>query len=145
MAAVAACTRPGAAPEPLVAPLAVPAGALEAPGLVVTLAWDAPVDLDLYVTDPRWTTVYYARRDGHLTADARCAGDRPSGRTERADWTDPPSGRYRVGVDFPDACGRRLDRVPFRVTIVRAGTRQEVQGTAVLGVRQPVVHEFDVP
>jgi uncharacterized protein YfaP (DUF2135 family) len=125
--------------------VAVPVSAPESRGLVVTLAWDAPVDLDLYVTDPSWATVYYARREGHLTADARCVDGRPSAQTERAHWTDPPPGRYRVGVDFPEACAGDHATASFRLVIDQAGVRREVSGTARRGERQPVVVEIDVP
>jgi hypothetical protein len=46
-----------AAGRPLPPPSVPPA---RGDALRVTLAWDAPVDLDLYVTTPRGETVYYA-------------------------------------------------------------------------------------
>jgi hypothetical protein len=129
-----------------VAPVRVPSLPPPDPhGLTVTLVWDAPVDLDLYVTDPTWATVYYARRAGHLDVDARCVDGRPSARAERARWTDPLPGRYRIGVDFPEACAGAVDQVPFRLIVDRAGSRQDVTGTTRLGVRQPVTLEFTMP
>ena len=118
---------------------------VERDGLTVTLEWDAAVDLDLYVTDPAWATVYYARPDGHLAADARCAGEAPTARWERARWTDPPSGRYRIGVDFPEACAAAPDRVRYRIVVDRDGTRHQTEGTARLGRRDPAAMEFAVP
>jgi hypothetical protein len=132
----------GGGPAPLAATSFPPP---EPNGLTVTLAWEAPVDLDLYVTDPAWVTVYYARRDEHLSADARCAGTAPSARAERARWTAPPAGRYRVGVDFPEACAADVDEVSYRLLVDLRGVRQERTGTARLGDRQPVALEFDVP
>lgn len=132
----------GHAPAPAPTPPAPPP---EPHGLTVTLEWQAPVDLDLYVTDPSWATVYYARPDGHFARDARCEGGAPSAQWERAYWTDPPHGRYRVGVDFPEACGAAPDRVPYRVIVAVDGVTHETQGTARLGRREPLVLEFTVP
>lgn len=52
----AACARPVAAPLP--APAAPPLA--PSAGLNVRLIWEAPVDLDLYLTDPTSETVYFA-------------------------------------------------------------------------------------
>jgi hypothetical protein len=129
-----------------VAPRPSPPPPAERDGLTVTLAWQADVDLDLYVTDPAWVTVYYARGGGHFAADARCAGGTPAARWERARWTAPPSGRYRVGVDFPEACGPAdVERVPYRIVVDLDGTHRETAGTARLRRREPAVMEFIVP
>jgi hypothetical protein len=122
-----------------------PPPSAERDGLTVTLEWDAAVDLDLYVTDPAWVTVYYARPDGHLAADARCVGGATAARWERARWTRPPSGRYRVGVDFPEKCGAAPDRVPYRILVDLDGAHRETTGTARLGRREPAVMELTVP
>jgi hypothetical protein len=137
--ALVACGR-GVAPRPL--PLAPPA---EAAGLTITLTWDASVDLDLYVTDPAWSTVYYGRRDGHMGADARCLSEGPSARWERARWTQPPRGRYRVGVDFPESCRGEVEAAEFHLVVEVSGTRHEATGTAHRYERQPVAMEFVVP
>jgi hypothetical protein len=121
---------------------------LAGPGLVVTLVWDAPVDLDLYVTEPGLETVYFANRrtarGGRLEADARCAGRGPGPQAERASWAVPEPGRYRVGVDFLERCAGRADRVPFRVVVDHDGRRREIVGEARLGERQPAAGEFVV-
>jgi hypothetical protein len=118
------------------------------PGVTVTLRWDAPVDLDLYVTDPVLETVYYANprsaSGGVLEADARCARRAPGTQEERVRWTKPPSGRYRVGVDFPEACGARVAEVVWAMTVDVDGRRQETTGHAHLAERRPAVLEFDV-
>jgi hypothetical protein len=138
----AACSRRVLAPPPAASP--APAGA----GVTVTLRWDAPVDLDLYVTDPVLETVYYANprtaSGGVLEADARCARRVPGTQEERVRWTKPPSGRYRVGVDFPEACGARVDEVVWAMTVDVDGRRQETTGRAHLTERRPAVLEFDV-
>jgi len=127
-----------------------PAGAPEPPqpGVTVTLRWTAPVDLDLYVTDPVLETVYFANprtaSGGVLERDARCAGQGPGEQAERVRWTAPPAGRYRVGVDFLEACGGRLDEVAWSLTVDVNGARREMTGRAQRAIRQPAVLEFEV-
>ena len=114
------------------APQVPPLPAAQA-GLVVSLTWDAPVDLDLYVTDPTWETLYFAnnptRAGARLENDARCAtlvADRPP--TERATIENARPGSYRVGVDFIDRCGAKVKEVSFHVTADFAGVRREARG-----------------
>jgi hypothetical protein len=142
LALAAACARhapppPGpAAPEP------------PQPGVTVTLRWTAPVDLDLYVTDPALETVYFANprtaSGGVLERDARCAGREPGEQVERARWTSPPPGRYRVGVDFLETCGGAAEEVPYSLLVEVDGVRQELTGRARRAERQPLVVEFSV-
>ena len=133
------------------APPSVRSGAPEAPrpGVTVTLRWTAPVDLDLYVTDPVLETVYFANprtaSGGILEHDARCAGRQPGEQAERARWTDPPPGKYRVGVDFPEACASRMSEAPWAMTVEVDGRRQEITGRARVAEREPLVLEFTVP
>ena len=103
---------------------ALVASAPLAPGaLRIRLAFGAGADLDLYVTDPLQETVYFAnspsRAGGRLDHDLRC-GD-PAPRVETISFPDPPSGVYRVGVDFPESCGRSRDPVAFAVVVERDG------------------------
>jgi hypothetical protein len=97
------------------------------PGLSVVLAWDAPVDLDLYVTDPAWETVYFAnnpsRSGGELLHDVKCRDVGNAGSTlhEVARFPAPQPGVYRVGVDFIDRCRSRAELASFRVA-ARSGT-----------------------
>lgn len=126
-------------------PPAAPGPEASPPALVVTLVWDAPVDLDLYVTDPAWRTAYYARPDGHLRADVRCPAGGAGVRSERAEWTQPSRGRYRVGVDFPDACDSGIERVSYRIVVDRGGEREGATGSVRLEERLPAAAEFVVP
>ena len=138
---VAACARQVATRSP--GP-AEPPG----PGVTVTLRWTAPVDLDLYVTDPGLETLYFANprtaSGGVLERDARCAEQQPGEQAERARWTKPPPGRYRVGVDFLETCSGRATEVPYALTVEVDGRRQEITPRAHRGERQPLVLEFTV-
>ena len=143
LALATACARQ-APPPPAPAPPEPPR-----PGVTVTLRWTAPVDLDLYVTDPALETVYFANprtaSGGVLERDARCAGQEPGEQLERARWTNPPPGRYRVGVDFLETCGGGASaEVPYSLLVEVDGVRQEIVGRARRAERQPLVLEFNV-
>ncbi len=114
-------------------------------GLVVTLAWSAPVDLDLYVTTPTGETIYYANPRDAFVRDARCADAEAEPRSEAVRWRTPAPGRYRLGVDFPEACGGDVREAPYRLVVDLEGARTEHAGTARLLVREPWVAEVDVP
>jgi len=137
-----ACARHASPPPPAASPEP------PRPGVTVTLRWTAAVDLDLYVTDPALETVYFANprtaSGGILERDARCAGREPGEQIERARWTSPPAGRYRVGVDFLETCGGASEEVPYTLLVEVDGVRQELTGRARLAERQPLVLEFRV-
>jgi hypothetical protein len=120
-AALAAAPRPGPEDE-----------------LVVRLAFGADVDLDLFVSDPRSETVYFANRrarsGGRLAADLRC--DAPAPRIETVRFEHPLPGRYRIGVDYPGACGGDAKPAVF-VLEWRAGDR----GRLARGRAQPLVFD----
>jgi hypothetical protein len=134
--------------RPPAAPPAVPPAPADG-GLRVTLAWMEPVDLDLYVTDPVGETLYFAnnptRAGARLQRDARCstiASDASS--NEVALIATPAPGRYRIGVDFIDACGGRRDTVPFRVVVDLGDRRREATGAVRLSEFKVIVLEFEV-
>jgi hypothetical protein len=141
---------PGVQADP--APPPVPRPSVESPGgaaLTVTLAWTDPVDLDLYVTDPSGETVYFGNPHGAsggvLERDARCADGAAGEHEERTVWTDAPSGRYRVGVDFMEPCDGRRKEAEYRVVVSIGDRREETRGRIRLGQRQTRVVEFTVP
>lgn len=141
--ALAAC-RPLASAPPVPPPLP------SDEALHVLLAWAAPVDLDLYVTDPAGESLYFGnnptRARARLEADARCpdvTGGAPTG-IEHALLEAPAPGQYRIGVDFLDDCRSGLAAVPFRVVVEMAGDRRSVVGTAQRGIFAVVVLELVV-
>ncbi|GIW41737.1 MAG: hypothetical protein KatS3mg076_2314 [Candidatus Binatia bacterium] len=128
-----------------------PLGDVSAPsaagGLWVRLAWQGPADLDLYVTDPSFETVYFAytpvRSGGRLVEDARCPGREGKPSVELVTWKSPPEGTYRVGVDYIARCERGApDRIPFRLVVEADGQRLERRGEAEFERFEPVVLEF---
>ena len=126
-----------------------PAPTLETTGVSVTLLWTAPVDLDLYVTDPMMETGYFANphttSGGALAHDSRCADGVAPEHAETVRWTRPPSGRYRVGVDFLEACGAEVDEVDFWLVVDVNGVREQRRARARRVGREPLVLEFTVP
>jgi len=129
----------------------VPAGGAPKGGIRVSLVWSSPVDLDLYVTDPKLETVYFANTpsgsEGVLEEDVECkdvAGAKDESRSEVVVWEKKRSGRYRVGVDFMDACDSDLETVAARVVAEADGKRHEQDVTLELERFNPVVLEFDV-
>ena len=136
-AVLAACT-------PRLEPAPASPGAATTEGLSVRLTWSAAVDLDLYVTTPRGETIYYANPGPAFVVDARCDAA-PSGRLEEVRWRNPAPGRYRVGVDFPEACAGDVREAAYRVVVDLDGRREEYIGTARHVVRDAAVLEVVVP
>lgn len=138
---LAACASPRAP--------ALPERQVEAPpgGLRVELHFGAEADLDLYVTDPRLETVYFAntptRRGGVLERDLRC--DAPAPRTEVVVFEEAPPGRWRVGVDFPRRCGTLARRVPYVLVLRADGLRREQHGEIEFGHFELRALEVELP
>jgi hypothetical protein len=93
----------------------------------VTLTMGEPTDLDLYVTDPTTTTVYYGNNQagsgGHLDLDANAACSSNMGvNNEHIYWPAgrAPAGTYRVNVAHWRNCiqGRA---VSYRITVRACG------------------------
>jgi hypothetical protein len=142
--ALAACATP--APAPRLSPeAALAVSEPDVGALVVRLGFGAEADLDLYVSDPHAETVYFANSPtasgGELLADRRC--EHPAPRIETVRFREALPGRYRVGVDYPEACGD-AGPVRFAVEVIQGSRRELFRGTAEPGVFQVVVIEFDV-
>lgn len=124
------------------------AAPLASPGeLRVRLAFGADADLDLYVTDPRQETVYFAnnptRSGGALAEDVRCGAPEPH--IEVVTFRDPVPGVYRVGVDYPKHCRGRDDTASYVVVVEQpGGGREERRATIDLLHFAPIVIESRV-
>jgi hypothetical protein len=149
-----ACGASQETPRP-VAPSAPPADVLRdrAEGEIrVVLLWSAPVDLDVFVTDPRQETIYFANSrsasGGKLTRDARCPSDARGPaevRIESVTFRKAPPGQYRVGVDFPSTCGTEFEEVECRVVVEVRGERFEAVAKVKPNDFRYKALEFDVP
>lgn len=120
---------------------AAPAGTLR-----IRLAFGGEADLDLFVSDPLQETVYFANEraqsGGALEEDRRCGSPPPN--IEVVEWSQPPAGRYRIGIDFPTRCQEDAPkRAPYALAIERGGQRTLHRGVANLGVFVPIVDRFD--
>lgn len=119
-------------------------------GLSVTLAWDVPVDLDLYFTDPSWETAYSENTEvasgSRLERDFDCravrAGAPPF--TEIATTERPIAGRYRVGVEFSERCDAGERPANFRVRVQFGSEVLEVDGQLAREGIEPAVVEFEL-
>ncbi|MEA2624860.1 MAG: hypothetical protein QOD06_905 [Candidatus Binatota bacterium] len=148
-----ACGAAKEKPRP-VAPAAPPSDVLRerAEGEVrVVLLWSAPVDLDVFVTDPRQETVYFGNSrsgsGGKLTRDARCPKDPGPAevRMESVSFRKASPGHYRVGVDFPNPCGTDFEEVECRIVAEVRGQRFEgIAKVKPKDFRYQAL-EFDVP
>ena len=133
------CASPAPLPEPAPAPPPAAADAVR-----VQLEFGAEADLDLIVTDPWWEEVYFGNSPsllgGVFEGDRRC-GD-PAPRVEVVSFSPAPSGRYRVGIDYPVRCEGAIDEVPYRLTVEANGERQVYERRATFGSLELVL-EFE--
>lgn len=115
----------------------IPAAGLD---LEIVLTWEAPVDLDLAVTDPAGTA---AERD--RSADDFCTQAEPVP-AERFIWAEGTAlpGFYEITVIYQFNCGGLLDPVPFTLTLIRDGiVSRVVSGTlAGAGDRYTVLIDY---
>jgi len=104
--------------------------------LGITLIWHSsvPVDLDLWVTEPNGNVIDYGRpassTGGQLDIDNQC-DDYVAGRPENIFWTNPPTGNYKVEVNWFDICGydSSLNSVSYEVRVVNKGETKTYTGT----------------
>jgi hypothetical protein len=143
--ALAGCAPRPATPE--LPPAAPPPTTGE--GLGVALLWSVPVDLDLYLTDPTWETLYFAnnptRSGAKIERDTRCSTLPPAPPfVERASLEEPSAGPYRIGVHFIDACAADAGQVSFRLVVDFEGRRFERAGTIRRDEFRVIALEFEV-
>jgi hypothetical protein len=81
----------------------------------VTVSWNSGADIDLYVTDPSGSMLYYNEHHnrspigGHLDHNARgdCRREQQNPRIENAYWPPPArAGKYKVALHYFSPCER---------------------------------------
>jgi hypothetical protein len=100
----------------------------------VTLSMSVPTDLDLYVSDPSGSTVYYGNTTlgsgGHLDLDANAACSGNMGvNSEHVFWPAgrAPAGTYNVRVAHYESCVRGAP-IDYRVTVRACGETTVLAG-----------------
>jgi tRNA (guanosine-2'-O-)-methyltransferase len=85
----------------------------ETGGVQITVSWNSGADIDLYVTDPSGSTIFYNEQHdrsevgGHLDHSARgdCRREQQNPRIENVFWPSPaPTGAYRVELHYFSPC-----------------------------------------
>lgn len=95
----------------------------------ITLAWDGPADLDMYVTDPAGETISYqharSASGGHLDHDARgqCRANQANNNIENVYWgvPNPASGTYQVALHFWGDCNSGVSSADATISISVGG------------------------
>lgn len=99
----------------------------------VSVAWDAPSDVDLHVVEPSGEEIYYGNRDsdsgGELDLDSNAACGGQDVRNENITWPDDaaPQGEYEVRVNYWADCG--VESTDWVVTVRVGGQSQSFQGS----------------
>lgn len=90
----------------------------ESGAVQITVGWDSGGDIDLYVTDPSGSTLFYNKQHkrssigGHLDHDARgdCRREQPNNRIENVYWGSPArTGNYKVELHYFSPCGKAAE------------------------------------
>jgi uncharacterized protein YfaP (DUF2135 family) len=105
------------------------------------------VDLDLYVTDPAGSTVWYNQTTvasgGTLDRDNAC-GNYENGRPENIFWSTAPTGQYIVVVKWFSGCSSSLSSMPFTVRVVNKSNVTTYSGTVSSSTGSVEVTRFTV-
>jgi uncharacterized protein YfaP (DUF2135 family) len=115
----------------------------------ISLLWDGPADLDLYIVCPDDTIVSHrdpaacgARHDRDSNPPNGPPTEEPF---EDIAWTGPPQpGSYKVRVRLFDRKGATEPRIPFKVRIRRDGQETCLDGEVWLDLHQKQMFEFEV-
>jgi len=120
--------------------------------LTVELLWQAPVDLDLFLTDPNGETVYFANRTAKSGARMGVETGCKQVMQEKGNYRESAvipkalSGRYRVSVDFIKDCGSKAVSAAFEAVLRSKEGRELGRGRSEVQYRllNPVGWEFEV-
>ena len=114
--------------------------------VLVSLAFSAETDLDLYVTDPLLETVYFANHEsksgGTISGDVRCDMEGP--RIETVRFERPMAGLYRIGIDYPESCHGGRGRAAYAVSVRGDRVNKSARGTIDYSRFEVIVLEFEV-
>jgi hypothetical protein len=80
----------------------------------ITVGWNSGADIDLYVTDPSGSTLFYNEQNkkskigGNLDHDARgdCRREQKNPRIENAFWSKSTRGHYKVELHYFSPCAK---------------------------------------
>lgn len=80
----------------------------------ITVSWNSGADIDLYITEPSGSTLFYNEQHkhsaggGHLDHDARgdCRREQKNPRIENAYWSSAKRGNYKVELHYFSPCTR---------------------------------------
>jgi hypothetical protein len=114
--------------------------------LTIFLHHPKTVDLDLFVTDPFDEATYYGNsptsHGSRLVKDTLCSSTQEQA-IEVIEFPDPASGRYRIGLDFPESCDERVKKVPYLIVVNINGEQRSIRGTIELQHFLLIVDEFN--
>jgi hypothetical protein len=102
--------------------------------LQVSLTWDTNADMDLFVTEPDGTRIFYGNTEsesgGMLDLDSNADCEAPFNQNENIFWPVgmAPSGDYLVQVFQYDPCGTE-GRTYWRVTVFAGGVPTTYAGS----------------
>jgi hypothetical protein len=102
--------------------------------LQVSLSWDTDADLDLFVTEPDGTRIFYGSPEsdsgGELDLDSNAQCEGAQNQNENIFWPpgSAPTGSYTVEVFQYDPCGTELSST-WVVTVLAGGVPTTYSGT----------------
>jgi hypothetical protein len=104
--------------------------------LRVTLSWDTPTDVDLYVVNPDGQEIYYGSRSdslgGQLDLDSNAGCSIDGTNQENIHWPKGKNGEYVVRVNYWSACGdSESGGLPanWSVTVSGCGVEESASGS----------------
>ena len=121
--------------------------------LRIDLEWQAPVDLDLFLTGPDGETIYFGNRDARagykMQGESNCKTVASSSGPYRESAIIPAAkvGRYRVSVDYILNCGSDITEAGALVTLYDAVAGLKLGSKDIIVKQQElktVAWEFEV-
>lgn len=122
-------------------------------GLRLEMEWEAPVDLDLFVTGPAGETIYFGNKQSKngdkLIEESNCESltSKPSHLRETVLIPVAKNGKYRVSVDFIFQCKTDLEQADAKLTVFNVQTDTKLTQHIITVRRQvlkTVAMEFEV-